>query len=130
MKRRRADNKEMWFLQIVAEAALANRPLPLHPTKNIQIAIEGAGGVAQWIKQNSTRLRQFNKCMAALSKTKKGKIKIPLKQRIGRWPRELRPNVKGYQRPDSTGGDSIKPSPLSAGMPGNEETDPGPPYKR
>jgi hypothetical protein len=53
------------------------------------------------------------------------KIKIPTKNRI--WPPELRAIVKGYERPRSTGGDTIRSSPLSAGMPGNEETDPGKP---
>jgi hypothetical protein len=122
---KRAKIKEREYLRDVAEAIVANRPLPLHPTKRGQIAIENAGGVAAWIRESATRLRQFDNCTVFLTRTKHGKTQIPLKHGIEQWPRSLRPSVKGYRQPDSKGGDSIKPSPLSAGMPGNEETDPG-----
>jgi hypothetical protein len=122
-------SKQRAFLLAVAEAARNDCPMPEHPLPEMQRAIEEAGGVVAWIKQSPPRLRQFNSCMVAvLGKSKRGKIKIPRKKRRGKWPLELRSKVKGYRRLQNQSR-SFRPPPLSAGMPGNEETDPGP-HKR
>jgi hypothetical protein len=42
--------------------------------------------------------------VAVLGRTKRGKIKIPVTQRIGRWPPELRSKVKGYRKPKNPKG--------------------------
>jgi hypothetical protein len=125
----KSKSKQKAFLRAVAEAARNDRPMPEHPLPETQREIEQAGSVAAWIKQSPARLRQFNHFMVAvLGKNKRGKIKIPRKKRRGKWPRELRSKVKGYRRPQNQSR-SFRPPPLSAGMPGNEETDPGP-HKR
>jgi hypothetical protein len=77
---------------------------------------KGVGGI-------SRRKTKFGKRKTKFGKTKTGKIKVPLRNKIGRWPAELRSKVRGYRRPKKTGWIE---SGLSAGMPGNEDTDPGP----
>jgi hypothetical protein len=118
-KPRKRGNIEKEYLRKVAIAAYRRRPIPPHPAGDGRIA--KAGGLEAWIKQSPARGREIVKCLKALAKG--DKIEIPTKNRI--WPAELRSVVKGYQRPKSDGGDTIKPSPLSAGTPGNEESDPG-----
>jgi hypothetical protein len=81
-----AKSKQKAFLLAVAEAARNNRPMPAHPLPDVQRAIEEAGSVEAWIKQSPARLRQLNSCMVTvLGRTKRGKIKIPRKQRRGKW---------------------------------------------
>jgi hypothetical protein len=121
---KRKHAKHETFLRAAAESTVRKSAVPPHPVAEVREEIKKAGGVRLWIKQSKTRLRHFSKYLNAyLGKTKDGKIKIPVTHRRGRWPKALRSSVKGYSgRPSTTSGR------LSAGMPGNEETDPGP-YK-
>jgi hypothetical protein len=106
--------RERDFLCALAEATLNKRPLPSHPARDGQIAIEKAGGVMEWIEQSLTRRLQFNEALRRLSwkRRRKNIVESPKRNK------GLRSRRKG--------GGSIKPPPLSAGTPGNEETDPGP----
>jgi hypothetical protein len=123
---KRPEKIEREFIEDVAKAKLAGRPPPPYPSVKDRLAIQKAGGVEKWIKQDGKRHHQFEKFIEkAEARANKEKKPAPLKIFEGPWPRELQYPIKGYRRPPS-GGNSIKPSPLSAGTPGNEETDPGP----
>jgi hypothetical protein len=73
MSKRKKSDYEKRFLLAVAKAARAKQQFPSHPIEATRTAIERAGGVAKWIKQDPMRLGRFYKCMQTLARTKSGK---------------------------------------------------------
>jgi hypothetical protein len=59
MSKRKKGDYEKRFLLAVAKAARAKQQFPSHPIEATRTAIERAGGVAKWIKQDPMSLVAF-----------------------------------------------------------------------
>lgn len=97
----------------------------IDPPPEIRREIKQLGSIEAWVNLTGTRRKLFRETMAKVAPgmSKQGEIKIAVKLR--EWPDDLQSTVKGYER-QQMNIYSTRPVPLSAGTPGNEETDPGP----
>jgi hypothetical protein len=94
--------------------------------KSIREKVKESGGVEKWIVQTPGLAEQIHSLEGEiLDRARSGNLRLRIVSDGKRiWPKSLSSLVKpGHKRPSSPAGPIEIPQ-LSAGMPGNEETDP------